>query len=185
MLSTLNALLLPFFLFAVYFCAACLIIYPSNPQRQGSQEQPLTASELNLTLEVTANSFTQEVSEEERTALPSPENSENSSKEAEFSQVQEPEATETQRSPQLQAQAETILNNLNKRQSRQLCKPLGIQQKCGKVEKSLTFIKAEIRGLFKQEPARVIAVLEEKFPELRVPLPEVKTQMASTLPSLN
>jgi hypothetical protein len=58
------------------------------------------------------------------------------------------------------------IKNLNKRQSRQLCKPLGIQQKCGNVEKSLIFIKAEIRSLFKDDPERVIAVIQEKFSDL-------------------
>ncbi|MGH2413462.1 MAG: hypothetical protein ACRDEA_07190, partial [Microcystaceae cyanobacterium] len=66
----------------------------------------------------------------------------------------------------LHNQIETIINNLNKRQSRKLCKPLGIQQKCGKVEKSLTFIKAEIRSLFKDDPKKVSAAIQEKLPEL-------------------
>ena len=72
----------------------------------------------------------------------------------------------------LYAQAEEIISYLNKRQSRQMCKPLGIQQKCGGVEKTLTFIKAEIRSLFKDDPERVIAVIEKKLPELICPSPE-------------
>jgi hypothetical protein len=34
------------------------------------------------------------------------------------------------------------------------------------VEKSLIFIKAEIRSVFKDDPERVMAVIQEKFSDL-------------------
>lgn len=64
------------------------------------------------------------------------------------------------------AQTDQLINKLNKRQSRRICKSLGIQQKCDKVEKPLTLIKAEVYSLFKEDPERVIAVIQEKLPEL-------------------
>jgi hypothetical protein len=77
-----------------------------------------------------------------------------------------PDISDFEQDDHLYIQTETIINNLNKRQSRKLCQPLGIQQKCGQAEKSLTFIKAEIRDLFTSHPEKVIGVIREKLPEL-------------------
>jgi len=66
-----------------------------------------------------------------------------------ISEIKQEEITDSEQQNNLHLEAEQIISNLNKRQSRQLCKPLGIQQKCGKVDKSLTLIKAEIPSLFK------------------------------------
>ena len=76
-----------------------------------------------------------------------------------ISEIKQEEITDSEQQNNLHLEAEQIISNLNKRQSRQLCKPLGIQQKCGKVDQSLTFIKAEIRSLFKDEPERVIVTI--------------------------
>ncbi|MGK7876660.1 MAG: hypothetical protein AB4426_26220 [Xenococcaceae cyanobacterium] len=66
----------------------------------------------------------------------------------------------------LHTQAAAILESLNKRSSRRLCKPLGIQQKRNGIEKSLELIKAEIRRQFKESPERVINVIRDHLPEL-------------------
>ncbi len=140
MLATINDLLFPVFLFAVYFCAASVIVYTSKQQHQGTQEIVVSKPKASLEVEVTANNSSQKIRQKSpgEFALPN----------------------------DLHAQADQIISHLNKRQSRKICKPLGIQQKCGKVEKSLTFIKAEIHTLFKDEPERVIAAIKEKLPEL-------------------
>lgn len=77
-----------------------------------------------------------------------------------ISEIKQEEITDSEQQNNLHLEAEQIISNLNKRQSRQLCKPLGIQQKCGKVDKSLTLIKAEIPSLFKDEPERVNATIQ-------------------------
>ena len=150
MLATINDLLFPVFLFAVYFCAASVIVYNSKQQHQGTQEIVVSKPQASLETEVTANNSSQEIRQKSS---------------GEFSLPND-----------LHAQADQIISHLNKRQSRKICKPLGIQQKCGKVEKSLTFIKAEIRTLFKDEPERVIAAIKEKLPELICIPPEPSEQ---------
>ncbi len=152
MRATINDLLFPVFLFAVYFCAASVIVYTSKQQHQGTEEIVVSKPQasLEVEVEVTTNNSSQKIRQKSS---------------GEFSLPND-----------LHAQADQIISHLNKRQSRKLCKPLGIQQKCGKVEKSLTFIKAEIRALFKDEPERVIAAIKEKLPELICVLPETSEQ---------
>ena len=140
MLATLNDFLLPVFLFVVYFCAASVMLCPSKKPHLSREER--VVSETIINREIKDSSPTARLNLSERAMI-------------------------TGQSPYiLYVQADQLISNLNKRQSRKLCKPLGIQQKCGKVEKSLTFIKAEIRSLFKDEPERVIAAIQEKLPEL-------------------
>jgi hypothetical protein len=166
MLATINELVFPVFLFAVYLCAASVILYNPKQQRQDIQDIVVRESETSLEVEVTANNNSQEILHK-FPVEPSPlEAVGNDSRETRIPTIPERAIVEIQFSNDLHVQADRIINNLNKRQSRKLCKPLGIQQKHGKVEKTLTFIKAEIRSIFKDEPERVIAAIQEKLPEL-------------------
>jgi hypothetical protein len=172
MLATINDLVFPVFLFAVYLCAASVLLYNPKQQHQDSQNIAVPESETSLEVEVTANNNSQEI-RHKFPVEPSPlEAVGNDSRETGIPTIPERAIVAIQFPNDLHAQAEQIISNLNKRQSRKLCKPLGIQQKHGKVEKTLTFIKAEIRSLFKDDPERVIATIQEKLPELIFLLPE-------------
>ncbi|WP_013321085.1 hypothetical protein [Gloeothece verrucosa] len=165
MLATINTVLFPLFLFAVYFCAACIVIHISNKPWQYNQEIPLTTSEVNLQLEKITENVRNETEENFLVEItPTPELA-NSSTKTEMSEIPKPIIVDNELLHFLDTQTETIINKLNKRQSRKLCKPLGIQQKNGKVEKSLTLIKAEILSHFKDEPQKVITVITEQLPE--------------------
>lgn len=59
-----------------------------------------------------------------------------------------------------------VIKTLTKRQSRKLCKPLSIQQKCNGVEKTTQLMRAEISRKFKDNPQLVISVIEEKLPDI-------------------
>jgi hypothetical protein len=173
MLATINYLIFPVFLFAAYLSAASVILYNPKEQHQDSQDIVVRESETSLEVEVTANNNSQEILHKFPVEVSPLEAVGNDSRETRISTVPERAIIEIQFSNNLHAQAERIINNLNKRQSRKLCKPLGIQQKHGKVEKTLTFIKAEIRSLFKDNPERVIAAIQERLPELISMPPEV------------
>ncbi|MGD2184331.1 hypothetical protein [Lusitaniella coriacea] len=58
------------------------------------------------------------------------------------------------------------LEQLSKRKARQLCAPLGIQQKCQGVELSAPSMVAVIREKFKERPDFVAALIRDRFPEL-------------------
>jgi hypothetical protein len=173
MLATLNALLLPVFLFAVYLCAASVILYNPKQQHQSSQDIAMSELETSLEVEVTANDSSQEILPKFQVESSPSEPVDNDSRKTVLPTITERAIVAIQFSNDFHAQAEQIISNLNKRQSRKLCKPLGIQQKHGQVEKTLTFIKAEIRSLFKDDPERVIATIQEKLPELISVPPEV------------
>ena len=166
MLATINDLVFPVFLFTVYLCVASVILYNPKQQHQGSQNIAMSELEISLVVEVTANNNSQEIQHKFPVELSPFEAVGNDSRETRIPTIPERAIVAIQFPNDLHAQADRIISNLNKRQSRKLCKPLGIQQKHGKVEKTLTFIKAEIRSLFKDEPERVIATIQEKLPEL-------------------
>lgn len=169
MFTTINDLLFPVFLFSIYFCAACTFIHTSNKNLEVSPRISLETSGINLKTGKNALYCCQEFAEESLINFSLLKESEKSSINEVLSQVKIQEESiiiGNKLLTSLNGQAEVIINNLNKRQSRQICKLLGIQQKCGKIEKSLIFIKAEVRSLFKENPERVIAVIQEKLPEL-------------------
>jgi hypothetical protein len=58
------------------------------------------------------------------------------------------------------------LARLSKRKARQLCAPLGIQQKIQGLELSASSMVAAIREKFQEQPDRVAALIRDRFPEL-------------------
>jgi hypothetical protein len=157
--ATINELLFPVFLFAVYFCAVSTLMYhPQNPTTtyQEVSETVFQSNSITPVDEFPLNQLLTTESIEEDSVIVK---NESLSFEPDIPEIKQKEITDSEQQNNLHLQAETIINNLNKRQGHQLYKPLGIQQKHGKVEKTLTFIKAEIRSLFKDEPERVIATI--------------------------
>jgi hypothetical protein len=65
--------------------------------------------------------------------------------------------------PELYEQALNIINGLKIREARQLCKPLGIQQKRNGVELRKEMLVGNIKKKFKENPGLVIATLSEKL----------------------
>jgi len=158
MVTSINEFLFPVFLFIAYLCTVSFFVHHSPK---------LTSLDLEVSKITTDAPYLEEQSVTELTKAVSPIiDHEKLAIERIISDVKEKEMTSFHQSNDLYIQTERIINNLSKRQSRKICKPLGIQQKCGKIEKSLTFIKAEVRSLFKEDPERVIAVIQEKLPEL-------------------
>ncbi len=153
MIATINEILFPFFLFTVFFCTASILLYNEKKQLQASESNNSTAFESNSQVEKIGSNCSTDMGEQFPKEIP-------------LTREIQDAANEYEPPNPFYAKADQIISHLNKRQSRKICKPLGIQQKCGKEEKSLTFIKAEIRSLFKDEPERVIAAIKEKLPEL-------------------
>jgi hypothetical protein len=60
MLTTINDLVFPVFLLAVYFCAASVILYNPKQQHQSSQDIVVSEPESSLEDEVTAHNNSQE-----------------------------------------------------------------------------------------------------------------------------
>ena len=162
--ATINEVLLPVFLFAIYFCAVSTLMYHPQNLTTTYREVSGTVSQSNSITPVDEFHLNQPLTTESTEKSSLIVESESLSFEPDISEVQQEEITDSGQQNNIYIQTETIINNLNKCQSRQLCKPLGIQQKCGKVEKTLTFIKAEIRSLFKDEPERVIATIAGEVP---------------------
>jgi hypothetical protein len=158
MVTSINEFLFPVFLFIVYVCTVSVFVHHSRKLTSLDPEVSTITTDNPYLKEQSITESTQVVSlfiDHEKLAI-----------ERIISDVKEKEMTNFYQSNDLYIQTEKIINNLSKRQSRKLCKLLGIQQKCGKIEKSLTFIKAEVRSLFKENPERVIAAIQEKLPEL-------------------
>ncbi len=170
MVAIINEYLFPVLLFAIYLCAVYVVVcYPKDQSRTtleiseiSSNSNSTTCGKLSIRRTITDSGMNCKIS---RKFSQTVENN-NLSFEQVIPEVRQGEIYETKQYDNLHIQIETIINNLNKRQSRKICKSLGIQQKYGKIEKSLTFIKAEVRSLFKENPERVIAVVQEKLPEL-------------------
>ncbi|WP_013320602.1 hypothetical protein [Gloeothece verrucosa] len=167
MYATINEFLFPIFLFAVYFCAVSNLIYQPQKFFTVHPALPASSSQLDDTNTVDDLSFEEQLrpktESEEISLIIENEN-------ASFEPVNPELPTENISNPKqdnnLYTQTETLINNLKKRQCRKLCKPLGIQQKCGKVEKSLALLKAEICTILKDDSHHVITVIEEQLPEL-------------------
>ena len=164
--ATINEFLFPVFLFAVYFCAASTLMYHPQNLTTIPREMPETSSQSNSITPVDDFLLNQPLMTESTEEGSLIIENESISFELDIPEIKQEEIPKYEPQNNLHLQTEIIINNLNKRQSRQICRPLGIQQKCGKVEKSLTFIKAEIRSVFKENPERVITVIQEKLPEL-------------------
>jgi 4-amino-4-deoxy-L-arabinose transferase-like glycosyltransferase len=164
--ATINEFLLLVLLFAVYFCAASTLMYHPQNLTTTYREVSETASQSNSITPVDEFPLNQPLTTEPIEEYSLIVENENLSFEPDIPEIKQEKITDSGQQNNLHIQTETIINNLNKRQSRQLCKSLGIQQKHGKVEKILTFIKAEIRSIFKDEPERVIATIQERLPEL-------------------
>ncbi len=162
MVTTINQFLFPILLFVCYYCTVSVAIYYQQNQSKATTEKSTIFPNIQVIFDE-EEALSDENLMRESTEEVSPIVKKSHSVIPEVKQNKTPKSG--QQNP-LYTEAEVIIKNLNKRQSRQLCKPLGIQQKCGKVEKSLTFIKAEIRSLFKDDPERVIAVIQEKFSDL-------------------
>ena len=179
MSATLNEILLPVFLFVIYFCAVSLFIY--NP------EEPCTETPESTEPILASTSISEEYIPLAQPIIPEPEpESIATFDEEEISFPPDPPTPavqpeslpdsakpDTEPENPLYIQTETIITNLSKRQSRKICQPLGIQQKCGKAEKPLTSIKTEINKLFHDNPEKLITVIQEKLPEL-IGLPPAK-----------
>lgn len=182
MYTTINEFLFPVFLFAVYFCAVSLLIYHPQSLSIVKSESPETSSPSYSTNDVDNSPHIEQLIAESEEVSFIVENEDISSEPA-IPEVQKGDILDSEPDNSLYIQTETIIDNLNKRQIRKLCNPLGIQQKCGEVEKSLTFIKAEIRGFFKSDPEKVIVVIREKLPELIRVSDEQASEIAKVIAS--
>ena len=178
--ATINEILLPGFLFAVYFCIFSVLYTSANGATEikpniTTQHQLTAACSKSIQFD---NFYTQvkELFQEEKidslyssVEVTIPEFKEEKITEIESQVLERAEVKEiTQVKPinNLCIQTEGIINNLTKRQSRKLFKPLKIKIKSNGVEKSLAVTKAEIHDLFKQEPEKVITILQQQLPEL-------------------
>ena len=139
MVATINELLFPILLFACYYCTVSVAIYYQQNQCNPTAEksaifpniQVIFGEEEALSNENLMRELTEEVSPIAEKSHPSIQ--------PVIPEVKQNKTPKSGQQNPLYVEAEVIIKNLNKRQSRQLCKPLGIQQKCGNVEKSLIF----------------------------------------------
>ncbi|ACK72229.1 hypothetical protein PCC7424_3849 [Gloeothece citriformis PCC 7424] len=179
MYATINEFLFPIFLFTVYLCVMSNLIYRPQKSLAIQPELPTSSFQLDYTNTVDDLSFTEQLipqTESEEISLIK-ENENISFKSVNPEKLQE-NIPDSKLDNSLIIQTEILIDKLNKRQSRKLCKPLGIRQKSGKVEKPLTSIKAEIHSLLKDEPHHVITVITEQLPEL-ISLPNKASSIAS------
>jgi hypothetical protein len=183
MYASINEFLFPIFLFAVYFCGVSILIYNPEKPSKYQQESPDYFPTSNPTEEDEDRSLMEPLIPELKSEeIPPVEEEVSISSEPTTPEVDVDDFPDSEVENPLYIQTETIINNLNKRQSRKICQPLGIKQKCGKAEKSLLSIRTEIESLFKHDPEKVISVIQEKLPELislPVPTPAM-TEMAAS-----
>ena len=166
MVTIINEFLFPILLFACYYCTVSVGIYHQQNQSNVMAEKSAIFPNIQVIFDE-EEAFSDESVMREPTEEMSPiAEKSHPSIQPVIPEVKQNKTPKSGQQNPLYVEAEVIIKNLNKRQSRQLCKPLGIQQKCGNVEKSLIFIKAEIRSLFKDDPERVMAVIQEKFSDL-------------------
>jgi len=166
MVTTINEFLFPILLFVCYYCTVSVAIYHQQSPFKATAEKSAIFPNIQVIFDE-EEAFSDENLMREPTEEVSPiAEKSHPSIQPVIPEVKQNKTPKSGQQNPLYVEAEVIIKNLNKRQSRQLCKPLGIQQKCGKVEKSLIFIKAEIRSLFKDDPERVMAVIQEKFSDL-------------------
>ena len=127
--AALNTILLPLFLFVIYFM---LILFLYAPTEFNYQESVTSTTDSREETDMPVSSI------------------DNVSKE--FSLAQ-------------------FIEGLKKKQLQKLCKPLGIQQSCNKVAKSLQALREEILQKAQENSSQVIAVISDRLPEL---LPELQ-----------
>ncbi len=162
--TLISDVVLPVFLFFVYFCAFSLFIYkPEIPTKEETLSSSDEQSSVNL------ENVGGQPQESETETMLKVEQDEEVPAELPIVNEQPDEIIESEPDvgeDRLYIETETIINKLNKRQTRKICQPLGIKQKSGKSEKSLMSIKTEIEQHFKEEPLRVIGVIRLRLPEL-------------------
>ena len=166
MVATINEFLFPILLFVCYYCTVSVVIYHQQNQSNATAANSKMFPNIQVIFDEDEELFDENLMRESTDKVSPIAEKSHPSIQPIIPEVKQNKTPKSGQQNPLYTEAEAIIKNLNKRQSRQLCQPLGIQQKCGKVEKSLTFIKAEIRSLFKDDPERVIAVIQEKFSDL-------------------
>ncbi len=199
-IDTINQILLPLFLFGVYLGIFCIIfkdlltISESRPQRlttvsRTKESAPSTKEEDSLAIEDSSTSTKEQdfptikdpwISSQEKdspvsknTSIASTQISPDDPTDKATNQESQQTVNTTDENNSFFA---TLIDTLNKRQLRKLCKPLGIQQKSNGVEKTAVFLKAEVKNRFKGNPSQVIEVIGDRLPEL---LPETVEELAS------
>lgn len=149
-----NHILLPPFLFIVFFSSICLVVQHSS-----------TITETSLIYTSNLNT----VSSNSEKIIPT-ENSKSKTKSdnipKQTKDVKTQQQTEIVTSNNFYFQVDNILKQLNKRQSRKICSPLNIRQRQNGVDKSLAKIKAEILTVFKTKPDKVIEAIYQRLPDL-------------------
>ena len=156
-ITTWNDLLLPPFLFLLYFFSGCILLQTLKQSAKISLSGPETSkNQANSDKIVLSQDFqTNPEPEPPKIVPPQPEKS---------LKTKKAQLPSTKR--EFNAQIAAILEQLNKRQSRKICAPLNIRQKQKGVEKSLERMKAEILAIFQSQPEKVIEVMGARLPEL-------------------
>ncbi len=167
--ATINEIFLPMFLFLCYFCTFCILLHQPK-EETATQLQPEETISFSY-----KDAFSEAFDPEPETVLSPEVNLKVNLKPELEVGLQKQQTRDKSRQP-LYEQTAAILDKLTKRNARKLCLPLGITQKTNGVEKTLTFMKAEIKTKFKDHPNLVIQVIQEKLPEL---LPNQEITQAS------
>ena len=159
-IATIEQIFLPIFLFLCYFCTFCIIRHQPKEESATQQLQP------EETVSFSYKDAFSEAFDPEPEPEPVLEPEVNLKSELEIGLQQQHILAPPQPQQTLYEQTAAILDQLTKRDARKLCRPLGITQKTNSVEKTLTFMKAEIRTKFKDNPNLVIQVIQERLPGL-------------------
>ena len=189
-IDTINQILLPPFLFGVYLGIFCIIFkdllnisesrtQPPTTVSKTKESDPNTKEQDSLAIENSSTSTKEQdfpaikdpwISSQEKDSPVSKNTSIAST------QISPDDPTDKATNQESQVATKTIdennsffatlIDTLNKRQLRKLCKPLEIQQKSNGVEKTAVFLKAEVKNRFKTNPSQVIKVMVERLPEL-------------------
>ncbi|MBR8831239.1 MAG: hypothetical protein N5P05_003005 [Chroococcopsis gigantea SAG 12.99] len=164
--TVINDVVFPVFLFVVYFCAFSLFMYKPEISTKKEEETTSSSSEQST---VNPENVSHQTREPETETMLFIEQDGEIPSELSISNEQPEQIIESEgeigENP-LYIQTETIINKLNKRQTRKICQPLGIKQKSGKSEKSLMSIRTEIEQRFREQPLQVIGVISQRLPEL-------------------
>ena len=153
-MDTVNEILMPAFIFTVTFCFLCCQVSSGKTNITVHPEVEVEAGNLASAVEPAV--------EAEPVAVVEP-------AAVEPVPVVEPAAVEPVAVEPVAVEAELYnqvldrINSLKKLEARQLCKPLGIQQKRNGVELTKTMLVGKIKKKFKENPGLVIALLSEKL----------------------
>ena len=167
--ATINQILLPIFLFLCYFYTFCILLHQPK-EKTTTRLQPEEIIFFSY-----KDAFSEAFDPEPETVLSPEENLSFQLKSESKVELHQQHTLAQSRQP-LYEQTAAILDKLTKRNARKLCLPLGITQKTNGVEKTLTFLKAEIKTKFKDHPNLVIQVIQERLPGL---LPNQEISQAS------